>query len=115
MKKPSKTAAELEASIKVEMEDICDEPTDMPFSVQPDGDSWVVRVLQEGNVDDAERRDMLERIAARLNADGLVVALPLTNSQSYERLRVTAISVSAAASAMVLSGGQEDPPREGDY
>jgi hypothetical protein len=29
MKKPSKTAAELEASIKVEMEDICDWPTDM--------------------------------------------------------------------------------------
>jgi hypothetical protein len=27
MKKPSKTAAELEASIKVEMEDICDWPT----------------------------------------------------------------------------------------
>jgi hypothetical protein len=36
MKKPSKTAAELEASIKVEMEDICDEPTDMSFSVQPE-------------------------------------------------------------------------------
>jgi hypothetical protein len=46
MKKPSKTAAELEASIKVEMEDICDKPTDMSFSVQPDGDSWKVRVLQ---------------------------------------------------------------------
>jgi hypothetical protein len=29
MKKASKTAAELEASIKVEMEDICDWPTDM--------------------------------------------------------------------------------------
>ena len=39
MKKPSKTAAELEASIKVEMEDICDWPTDMAISVQPDGDS----------------------------------------------------------------------------
>jgi hypothetical protein len=35
MKKPSKTAAELEASIKVEMEDICDWPTDMAISVQP--------------------------------------------------------------------------------
>ena len=31
MKKPSKTAAELEASIKVEMEDICDWPTDYDF------------------------------------------------------------------------------------
>ena len=47
MKKPSKTAAELEASIKVEMEDICDWPTDMTISVQPDGDSWKVTVMQE--------------------------------------------------------------------
>jgi hypothetical protein len=69
MKKPTKTAAELEASIKVEMEDICDAPTDMSFSVQPDGDSWKVRVLQEENVDDVERRDKLERIAARLKAE----------------------------------------------
>jgi hypothetical protein len=29
MKKPSKTEAELEASIKVEIEDICDWPTDI--------------------------------------------------------------------------------------
>ena len=49
MKKPSKTAAELEASIKVEMEDICDWPTDMTISVQPDGDSWKVTVMQEKN------------------------------------------------------------------
>jgi len=49
MKKPSKTAAELEASIKVEMEDICDWPTDMTISVQPDGDSWKVKVVQEGS------------------------------------------------------------------
>jgi hypothetical protein len=40
MKKPSKTAAELEASIKVEMEDISEWPTDMMILVQPDGDSW---------------------------------------------------------------------------
>ena len=53
MKKPSKTAAELEASIKVEMEDICDWPTDMAISVQPDGDSWKVKVVQEGSADDA--------------------------------------------------------------
>ena len=42
MKRPSKTAAELEASIKVEMEDICYWPTDITISVQPDGDSWKV-------------------------------------------------------------------------
>jgi hypothetical protein len=47
MKKPSKTAAELEASIKVEMEDICDWPTDMAISVQPDGDSWKVKLCKK--------------------------------------------------------------------
>ena len=69
MKKPSKTAAELEASIKVEMEDICDWPTDMTISVQPDGDSWMVKVVQEGSVDDADRREMVEQIAARLKRE----------------------------------------------
>ena len=35
MKKPSMTAAELEASVKVEMEDICDWPTDMVILFSP--------------------------------------------------------------------------------
>jgi hypothetical protein len=69
MKKPSKTATELEASIKVEMEDICDWPTDMMISVQPYGDSWKVTIVQEGSVDDADRREMVEQIAARLKAE----------------------------------------------
>ena len=69
MKKPSKTAAELEASIKVEMEDNCDWPTDMMISVLPDGDSWKVTVMQEGSADDADRREMVEQIAARLRAE----------------------------------------------
>jgi hypothetical protein len=69
MKKPSKTAAELEASIKVEMEDICDWPTHIMISVQPDGDSWRVAVMQEGSEDDADRRQMIEEIAARLKAE----------------------------------------------
>jgi hypothetical protein len=69
MKKPSKTAAELEASIKVEMEDICDWPTEMAISIQPDGDSWKVKVLHEGSEDDADRREMIEKIAARLKAE----------------------------------------------
>ena len=68
MKKPSKTAAELEASIKVEMEDICDNPTDIVISVRPDGDSWVAVVAQE-SADDPERRQMIEQIAARLKAE----------------------------------------------
>ena len=69
MKKPSKTAAELEASIKVEMEDICDWPTDIVISVQPYGDSWKAAVMQEGSGDDADRREMVEQIAARLKAE----------------------------------------------
>jgi hypothetical protein len=69
MKKPSKTAAELEASIKVEMEAICDWPTDLMISVQPDGDSWKVKVVQEGSVDDADRREMVEQIAVRLKGE----------------------------------------------
>jgi hypothetical protein len=69
MKKASKTAAELEDSIKVEMKDICDWPTDMMISVQPDGDSWKVTVMQEGSGDDADRREMVEQIAARLRAE----------------------------------------------
>jgi hypothetical protein len=68
MKKPSKTAAELEASIKVEMEDICAFPTDMMILVHPDGDSWTV-VVQEGSGNDADRREMVEQIAARLKAE----------------------------------------------
>ncbi|SHG97150.1 hypothetical protein SAMN05444169_5042 [Bradyrhizobium erythrophlei] len=40
MKKPSKTVAELEASIKVEMEDICDWPTDMAIYVQATVGRW---------------------------------------------------------------------------
>ena len=69
MKKPSKTAAELEASIKLEMEDICDWPSDMTISVHPDGDSWKVAVMQEASGEDAERRKMVEQIAARLKAE----------------------------------------------
>ena len=33
------------------------------------GDSWKVVVMQEGSVDDAERRQMIEEIAARLKAE----------------------------------------------
>ena len=58
-----------QASIKVEMEDISDWPTDMTISVQPDGDSWKVKVVQEGSVDDADRREMVEQIAARLKGE----------------------------------------------
>jgi hypothetical protein len=68
MKKPSKTAAELEASIKVEMEDISDSPTEMMISVRPDGDSWIAVIVQ-GSGDDPDRCQMIEQIAARLKAE----------------------------------------------
>ena len=48
---------------------ICDWPTDIVISVQPDGDSWKVKVVQEGSVDDADRREMVEQIAARLKGE----------------------------------------------
>jgi hypothetical protein len=51
------------------MEDICDCPTDMMVSVQPDGDSWKATVMQHGSVDDADRREMVEQIAARLKGE----------------------------------------------
>jgi hypothetical protein len=41
----------------------------MVISVQPDGDSWKVAVMQEGSVDDADRRNMVEQIAARLKGE----------------------------------------------
>lgn len=67
MKKPSKTAAELEASIKVEMEDICEWPTDISVTVRPDGDSWKVLIMQEGSAtDDKAVCEMIVLIADRL-------------------------------------------------
>jgi hypothetical protein len=40
----------------------------MMISVQPDGDSWKVTVMQDTG-DDADRREMVEQIAARLKAE----------------------------------------------
>ncbi len=33
------------------------------------GDSWKVKIVQEGSVDDADRREMVEQIAARLKGE----------------------------------------------
>ena len=68
MKKPSKTAAELEATIRVEMEEISDLPSDTAVSVQPDGDTWRVVVTQEGP-DDSDRFEMLQLICDRLRSE----------------------------------------------
>jgi hypothetical protein len=67
MKKPSKTAAELEASIKVEMEDICEWPTDILVAVRPDGDSWKVVIARDGPAGDEEGLfEMISLIAERI-------------------------------------------------
>jgi len=65
MRKPAKTAAELEAAVKVEIEDICDRPTYIAISVKPDGASWKLDVVQEASEDDSDPREMIERIVAR--------------------------------------------------
>jgi hypothetical protein len=68
MKKPSKTVAELEAAIKVEMEDICEQPTDIALSVQPDGDTWKVVIIQDIPKDDRDRFEMISLIVDRLRS-----------------------------------------------
>jgi hypothetical protein len=69
MKKPAKTAAELEANIRVEMEEISDLPTDMVISVRPDGDTWKVVITHEGRVDESDRFEMIHLICDRLRSE----------------------------------------------
>ncbi len=68
MKKPSKTAAELEAAIKLEMEDICEWPTDIALTVRPDGDTWKIVIMQDIPGDDRDRFEMISLIADRLRS-----------------------------------------------
>jgi hypothetical protein len=68
MKKPSKTAAELEAAIRFEMEDIAEWPTDIAISVVPEGDSWKVVFVQESPQDDHEHFEMISLIADRMRS-----------------------------------------------
>jgi hypothetical protein len=49
--KPLKTAAELEAAIRREMEDSCQRLPSIPVTVLPDGDSWKVVFPQHYPVD----------------------------------------------------------------
>ena len=68
MKKPSKTAAELEAAIKLEMEDISEWPTDIAISVVPDGDTWKVVMVQDTPTEDRDLFEMISLIADRLRS-----------------------------------------------
>jgi hypothetical protein len=68
MKKPSKTAVELQAVVKLEMEDISEWPTDIAISVRPDGDTWKVVIMQDSPTDDRERFEMIMLIADGLRS-----------------------------------------------
>jgi hypothetical protein len=65
LKKPAKTREELESAIRLEMEDICEWPTDLAISVAPHEDTWKVVIMTDGP-QDADRCDMIETIADRL-------------------------------------------------
>jgi hypothetical protein len=65
LKKPAKTREELESAIRLEMEDICELPTDLAISVVPHEDSWKVLVMTDGPPD-VDRLEMIETIADRL-------------------------------------------------
>jgi hypothetical protein len=69
MKKPSKTAGELEASIRVDLEFICDLPTDIAISVQPDGDTWKVVISENPTPLEPSRREMILLIAEALKCE----------------------------------------------
>jgi hypothetical protein len=69
MKKPTKTAADLEAIIRVEMEEICEWPTDMSVSVRPDHDTWKVVITHESGVDVSELFEMIMLICDRLRSE----------------------------------------------
>lgn len=68
MRKPSKTAAELEAAIKVEMEDIREWPTDVGLTVLPEGDTWKVVIMPDNANDDRDLFEMISLIADRLRS-----------------------------------------------
>jgi hypothetical protein len=65
LKKPAKTREELEAAIRLEMEDICEWPMGLAISVVPHEDSWKVVIMTDGP-QDADRCDMIETIAEQI-------------------------------------------------
>jgi hypothetical protein len=68
LKKPAKTREELEAAIRLEMEDISEWPTELAISVVPHEDSWKVAIMGDGPLEDADRCEMIEAIADRLRS-----------------------------------------------
>jgi hypothetical protein len=69
VKRPAKSAAELEALIRVEMEEICAWPTDMTVAVHPDGETWKTTIMHEGQEVDAGLIEILQAIVNRLRLE----------------------------------------------
>jgi hypothetical protein len=68
VKKPAKTREELEAAIRLEVEDLCGWPTDLAISILPHEDTWKVIIMSEGSAGHAELSDMISSIADRLRS-----------------------------------------------
>ena len=82
MKKPAKTREELEAAIRLEMEDISELPTDLAISVVPHEDTWKVAIMTDGP-QDAGRSEMIEVIADRLRTQFDLKGLPALSITTF--------------------------------
>jgi len=69
MKRPAKSVSELEAMIRVQMEEICAWPTDMAVAVHPDGDSWKAVIMQEHRKSDEGLTEIVQTICERLRTE----------------------------------------------
>jgi len=69
LKKPAKTREELEAAIRLEMEDICEWPTGLAISVAPHEDTWKVLIMTEGP-QDAGRSEIADRLRTQFDLKG---------------------------------------------
>jgi hypothetical protein len=68
LKKPAKTREELESAIRLEMESICEWPTDLAISVLPHGESWKVVIMRDAPEGDTGLSEMIVSIAERLRS-----------------------------------------------
>jgi hypothetical protein len=69
MKRPAKSAAELEALIRVEMEELCAWPTEMAVSVQPDGETWKANIMWGDRASDEDLIEILQAVVNRLRLE----------------------------------------------
>jgi hypothetical protein len=69
MRKPTKTAAELEAMIRVEMEAIAAWPTDLAITVEPEADTWKLNFTNGKLKADPRLTEMIHLVADHLRAE----------------------------------------------